>query len=263
MFDYETIQLTKGVLRIYKKGDLDLICYETKDPIDDQVILFKNKDTLISIEAPLFKENVNELNEYVNQLHVKNVYILLDDHVATKDYLPQAKLITTKETLNTLKNGGPKALFNGFVQTFAGQIQNELREDYEIVENHLNFGSLTLNLVQKGEEFDVIIPDFKAVYTHMLGHDVHSIIAGETHANLLLQTLKDYITKGYQIILTSHYIPETIQDVQAKIEYIQTILRFVHENKTKEEFLKAVQQTYTNYSGLNYLEMTASAFYPQ
>ena len=36
------------------------------------------------------------------------------------------------------------------------------------------------------DAFDVEIPEINAVYTHMLGHDCHSIVAGAGHADALI-----------------------------------------------------------------------------
>ena len=73
------------------------------------------------------------------------------------------------------------------------------------------------------EAFDVEIPEINAVYTHMLGHDCHSIVAGAAHADGMTAQLRDYIARGYDLILTSHYTPEDLKDAQTKIDYLENL----------------------------------------
>lgn len=259
--NYETKNLKVGTVRIFKKGDEELIAYETKDPIVDQVILLKNKDTLISIEAPLLKNNVEELNDYIESLNVKNKYILLVDHVATESYLKEAKLISSKDFINELKGGTPIALFNKFRGAFGDAIEENLRSDFEAVDSDLEIDGLKLKIISKGGEGDVEIPEFNAIYTHMLGHDCHSIIGGNARADALISEFTSFLDKGYEVVLTSHYTPETKEDVKTKIAYLKNIKEIAVSSSTKEEFLDAVKKVYPNYSGLNYLETSADFFF--
>jgi len=258
----KTENLKYGVIRTYEKGDISILAYETKDPIGNQVILVKQGDTLVSIEAPLFKTNVEELNDYINSLNVKNLYILLVDHVIPQDYLVNAKAYTAKFAINNLKNGGPKGLFNNFKQAFGDQIQSELNENFNLIDTtSFTLGNIKFSLIQKGDEFDVVVSDFNAVYTHMLGHDVHSIIGGNAGADAFISELEGFIKANYDVIFTSHYIPETIEDVKTKIAYIKNIKEIASKSKSKEEFISKVKDEYPSYSGLNYLDITASIFF--
>lgn len=261
--DYKTVELKFGTMRIYERGNETLYAYETKDPIDDQVILVKKGNALVSIEAPLFKDNVEELNEYIRSLNISKSYVLLVDHVAPKDYLPEAELCSTKEAINALRTGGPKGLFDGFVKAFGDKIQKDLRDDYEEVNNDIDFDGIRLTVLPKGDEFDVVIPSFNAVYTHMLGHDVHSIIAGDGHADAIISELNGFIESGYELILTSHYVPENIRDVKTKIAYVNNIKIIADGSKSKTEFIDKVKKEYPNYSGLNYLDITAGSYFKE
>lgn len=261
--DYKTVELKFGTMRIYERGDETLYAYETKDPIDDQVILVKKGNALVSIEAPLFRDNVEELNDYIKSLNISKSYVLLVDHVSPKDYLPKAELYSTKEAINALRSGGPKGLFDGFVKAFGDKIQNDLRDDFKEVSNDIDFDGIRLQVLPKGEEFDVVIHNFNGVYTHMLGHDVHSIIAGDGHADAIISELNGFIESGYELILTSHYVPENIEDVKTKIAYVNNIKTIADGSKSKAEFIDKVKKEYPNYSGLNYLDITASLYFKE
>lgn len=89
---------------------------------------------------------------------------------------------------------------------------------------------------QFAEAFDVEIPEINAVYTHMLGHDCHSIAAGAGRADGMIAQLKAYIKKGYDQILTSHYTPEDLKDVQTKIDYLERLKAIASACRDAEAF---------------------------
>ena len=43
------------------------------------------------------------------------------------------------------------------------------------------------------EDIEIEFPQIECVYTHMLWHDCHSIVAGEGHANVIIEQLKNPI----------------------------------------------------------------------
>ena len=95
----------------------------------------------------------------------------------------------------------------------------------------------------------------------MLGHDCHSIVAGENHADALIRQLQGYLEKGYTLILTSHYTPEDLKDVETKITYLKNLKRIAARSVDAEAFKAEVKKPYGNYSGENYLDMTAGFFF--
>ena len=97
----------------------------------------------------------------------------------------------------------------------------------------------------------------------MLGHDCHSIVAGEGHADAIIAQLKGYQEKGYNLVLSSHYVPETMADVDTKIAYIEDLKVLAKESSNAEEFKDKVKAKFPTYSGLNYLYMTAGYFFPE
>ena len=96
----------------------------------------------------------------------------------------------------------------------------------------------------------------------MLGHDCHSIVAGAGHADGMIAQLKDYIQKGYGLILTSHYTPEDLKDAQTKIDYLERLKSIAASCQDSAAFKAAVQNQFPAYSGENYLDMTAGFFFP-
>lgn len=127
----------------------------------------------------------------------------------------------------------------------------------------VNIGGFELNITYHAENIEIEFPQIKCIYTHMLGHDCHSIVAGESHADAIIAQLNGYKKKGYNLILSSHYIPETLKDVDTKIDYLENIKLIAKESEDSNEFKEKVKNKYPKYSGLNYLDMTAGYFFPQ
>ena len=97
----------------------------------------------------------------------------------------------------------------------------------------------------------------------MLGHDCHSIVAGEGHANVIIAQLKRYKENGYNLVTSSHYTPETLKDVDTKIAYLEELKKIAKESKNANDFENKVKAQYPEYSGLNYLDMTSGMFFSQ
>ena len=128
-------------------------------------------------------------------------------------------------------------------------------------EGRLTVGGIDFVIRRTAEAFDVEIPEVNAVYTHMLGHDCHSIVAGAAHADAMIAGLREYIRKGYDLILTSHYTPEDLKDAETKIAYLENLKRIAAGCTDAESFKAEVGRQYPQYSGQNYLDMTAGFFF--
>ena len=130
-----------------------------------------------------------------------------------------------------------------------------------IEEGKITIGGIDFVIHPTHEAFDIEIPELNAVYTHMLGHDCHSIVAGAGHADAIIAQLRGYMEKDYSLILTSHYTPEDLKDVETKIAYLNNLKSLAAESKDKNDFKEKVSACYPQYSGQNYLDMTAGFFF--
>ena len=79
----------------------------------------------------------------------------------------------------------------------------------------------------------------------------------------MIAQLKGYLDKGYTLILTSHYTPEDLKDVETKIAYLENLKTIASRCGDAEEFKNEVKKEYGNYSGDNYLDMTAGFFFAE
>ena len=223
----KTISLENGEVTVMDCGKVQIHVYNTKDAIDDQVIILERPNLIgkggkaVVIELPCFKNSIDEVTRYIRDSGLKVEGKLVAYHAAGDTFLPDVRSYMT-----------------------------ESAHKYNTVIN------------PDSDAYEVEIPEAKAVYMHMLGHDCHSIVAGAGHADAIIANLKGYLDRGFQIFLSAHYGPETREDVQTKIDYLEMLKEVASGCSNAEEFKAAVNERCPGYSGANYLDMTAGFFFP-
>lgn len=257
---FTTVKLSKGDMNVYDFGGVKLHAYKTNDFIDDEVFIVEKNGKAVIIESPCFFDNIKELTEYLSSLDVEGMLIAY--HGAGATFMPEVAKYATQNAVEFSENGGGKALIDYFTGAFGKIFDNSVHKITNVIEEgKVTIGGIDFVIKQTADAFDVEIPEINAVYTHMMGHDCHSIVAGEGHADGIIAELKSYIAKGYDLILTSHYTPEDLKDAQTKIDYLENLKRIAADCTDADSFKAEVQRQYPEYSGQNYLDMTAGFFY--
>lgn len=257
---FKTVNLDKGIMNIYDFGSIKLHAYKTNDFIDDEVFILEKKGKGVIIESPCFFDNIKELTEYLKDIKIEGMLIAY--HGAGASFLPDVPKYATRNAIEYSEKGGGKALVENFAGAFGEIFDASIHNITNVVpEGEITVGGIEFEIKQTAEAFDIVIPEINAVYTHMLGHDCHSIVAGAAHADGIIAELKNYIQKGYDLILTSHYTPEDLKDAQTKIDYIENLKKIAAACADAETFKAEVRKQYPAYSGQNYLDMTAGFFY--
>ena len=257
---FNKITLTKGEVGVYDFGSVKLHAYKTNDPMDDEVFIIEKNGRAVAVESPCFYDNIAELTEYLKGITVEGVLIAY--HGAGATFLPDVPKYATKNAVEYSENGGGKALITRFSSVFGETFDNSIHKATDIIEEgKITIGGIDFVIHPTHEAFDIEIPEINAVYTHMLGHDCHSIVAGAGHVDAIIAQLRGYMEKGYSLILTSHYTPEDLKDVETKIAYLNNLKSLAAESKDKNDFKEKVSACYPQYLGQNYLDMTAGFFF--
>lgn len=257
---YTTVNLKKGEMNVYDFGGIKLHAYKTNDFIDDEVFVVEKNGKAVIIESPCFYDNNDELAEYLKDLDVAGMLIAY--HGAGGSFLPDVPKYSTQNAVEYSDNGGGKALITNFTNAFGEVFDKTVHKITNVIgEGKINIGGIDFVITQTSEAFDIEIPETNAVYTHMLGHDCHSIVAGGAHADGIIAQLNGYISKGYDLILTSHYTPEDLKDAQTKIDYLNRLKAIAAECSDADSFKAKTEKEFPNYSGQNYLDMTAGFFF--
>lgn len=257
---FKTVTLTKGEMNIYDFGEIRLHAYKTNDFIDDEVFIVEKNGKAVIIESPCFFDNNQEFAQYLEDTEVAG--ILIAYHGAGAAFLPDVPKYATQNAKEYSETGGGKALIDNFSNVFGESFDHSIHKITNIIdEGKITIGGIDFIIKQTAEAYDIEIPEINAVYTHMLGHDCHSIVAGNDHADAMITELNSYIEKGYALILTSHYTPEDLKDAKTKIDYLENLKSIAAGCENADSFKGAVAKSYPEYSGQNYLDMTAGFFF--
>ena len=259
----ETVKLPKGEMHIYDFGAVKLHACQTNDPIDDEVFLVEKAGRAAVIESPCFRDNIAELTAYLTDRGLEPAGMLVAYHGAGATFLPHVPKYATQNAVDYSTQGGGKALVDGFAAAFGEGFDPSIHPvDHILTEGPVTIGGVRFVIHPTPDAFDVEIPEINTVYTHMLGHDCHSIVAGAGHADAMTAQLEGYIARGYTLILTSHYTPEDLKDARTKIDYLKDLKAIAAASGDRAGFKAAVQAKYPAYTGENYLDMTAGFFFP-
>lgn len=258
----ETETLKYGSVTTIPCGDLSIRVYTTKDAIDDQVILLEKKGKGVVIELPAFHNSIQEMESYLKEKNIEVEAKLVSYHAAGSSFLPNVKNYLTESSVAYNTDGEGAQLIKNFSGAFGeGFDSSKVNSGEMLGAGIVTIAGIDLEIVPNGDAFEVYIPQAKAVYIHMLGHDCHSIVAGAGHADAIISNLKGYLDRGAEIFLSSHYVPETRKDVETKISYLEKIKEIGACCSSASEFKEKVKEEFPGYSGENYLDMTAGFFF--
>ena len=260
---FKSVQLSKGVMEIYDFGSIKLHAFKTNDLITDECFLVEKDKHCFMIESPCFYDNIRELEKYISDNDLKYEGAVIAYHGAGASFMKGSKVYSTKNADDYNHKGEGAGLIFNFAGAFGEAFDNSIYTTTDFIEgDSFTLCGIQMKITQTQEGFDIFIPGINVVYTHMLGHDVHSIVAGSGHADAIISVLESYIQRNVGLILTSHYVVENLEDVKMKIEYLKGLKNIAVKNVDAAGFKAAVQSAYPKYSGLNYLEMSAGMFFP-
>lgn len=238
--------------------------------IDDQVIVVEKPHMIrkggkgVVIELPCFKDSIAEMTQYLEDQGIEVEGKMVSYHAAGDSFLPDVKAYMTESAHKYNTVGGGRGLITNFTGAFGDAFDSTVTEDGErIGAGKLSIAGIDMVINPDSDDYEVEIPEMKAVYMHMLGHDCHSIVAGAGHADAIIVNLKGYLDRGFEIFLSAHYGPETREDVETKIAYLENLKSIASGCSSAEEFKQKVNEACPGYSGANYLDMTAGFFFPQ
>ena len=258
------VELDKGHVDVYTENGITLYAYQTRDLINDEVFILAKNGRGVVIELPCFHDNIRELTAFLRQEGITVEGKLVAYHAAGASFLPEVPAYGTASSVAYNTTGGGAALVANFHKAFGGSFDESLcAVDHVLEEGETEIAGIRFLVRPNAEAYDLEIPEINCVYTHMMGHDCHSIVAGCPHADGILSQLNYYLRRGFDLVLTSHYTPEDLKDARTKIAYLTDLKEIALASECADEMRAKVQAKYPHYSGQNYLDMTVGFFFPQ
>lgn len=254
--------LELGSVTVYDFGDIRLHAYNASDELADESYLIESTDGLVMLETGAFTANLVEWKDYIDSLNKPLEGALLAYHPNGFEIFGDVTIYATENALTNWGEGGSiNVLTDDFVARYGDVVAASHPAEAEIV----NFGdTVTIAGVDfiirdEGDDaYGVEIPAINSVYIHMLGSDCHNILTSREHIAAFAEELKSF---DYALVLTSHYVPEGADAVADKIAYLEKTLELAESCADAAEFVTAMNEAFPDYSGANYLGMTAGMLF--
>ena len=234
-----TKNLSSGTVTVYDFGKIKLHAYDTKDALCDAAFIVEGETSLVGIELPAFTENLSAWKEYISSINKPMNDIIVSNHPAGADFTSGMKVWGTENAKKSISGGMAFGIIQGLLKAFGPSFHGDKMVK---ITNILNEGKNTISgidfvIYDRGSSFDIEIPFANAIYTHMRGKFVHSIIASDAHAELMIKILESYQKADYKYILSSHANVEQQDAVTEKSAYVKKIRSLAAHCKTQEEFI--------------------------
>ncbi|MGN0803731.1 MAG: hypothetical protein ACI4MF_14150 [Candidatus Faecivicinus sp.] len=254
--------LELGSVTVYDFGDIRLHAYNANDELGDECYLIESDEGLVILETGAFTENLVEWKGYIDSLNKPLAGALLAYHPNGYEIFGDVTIYATENALANWQPGGSiNVLTDDFVARYGDVVAASHPAEAEIV----NFGDtvtiagMDFIIRDEGDDaYGVEIPAINTVYIHMLGSDCHNILTSREHIAAFAEELKGF---DYDLVLTSHYIPEGEDAPATKVAYLEKALELAESCADAAEFVTAMNEAFPDYSGANYLEMTAGMLF--
>ncbi len=255
-----------GKIEKFDMHGLTVHTYNSVEGMVDGSAVFETEKALVLLEPQPMPESAKELKRYIDGLNKPLAAIIVSYHGAGLALYEGVPVYASKATVEFAKNGAEAGLFEHFAKTVPGFDPTVIVPGHVLEGPTANVGGIDFALEYHDAPapapgMTVAVPSAKAVYLHMLGGDTHSILGGKEHIDAFIAELQKIKSEGYELILTSHHVPEKADALDQKIAYLEKTKEILNGAKTKDDFIAAMKQAFPDYQGEAYLNMSADALY--
>ena len=269
---------TKGRFEVHDLGNCKLHVYYTNDALGDASYIIEGKDALVTMEQPLFKDNVAEFDTYLSKLDKPVEKRITDYHVGGTGkhdvVMAQGMPEFTKgeiyggmmkgfaqafgDAMTDMPTGKATEVAFGTTQTWAG-VTFEFR--------HGAWAGVTFEF-RHGATSDFpgasILIGGKAYYTHWTpakAHLSHLQISSSAAIDAEIAEAENSLASGATLFIGGHGGAATRDAVEFKIAYLKKMKELFAANKTALAFVDAMKQAYPGLPGEAGLEDLCKALY--
>ena len=257
---------SKGRFEVHDLGNYKLHVYYTNDTLGDASYIVEGKDALVTMEQPLFKDNVAEFGTYLSKLEKPVEKRITDYHVGG----------TGKHDV-VMAQGMPEftkgAVYGGMMKGFAQAFGDALTDMPTGKVTEVAFGStktwagVTFEF-RHGAASDFpgasILIGNKAYYTHWTpakAHISHLQVSSPAAIDAEITEAENSLASGATLFIGGHGGAATRDAVEFKIAYLKKTKKLLEENMTAQAFVDAMKQAYPGLPGETGLEDLGKALY--
>lgn len=261
-----TMAQTKGHFEVHDLGNYKLHVYYTNDVLGDASYIIEGNDSLVTMEQPLFKDNVAEFDAYLSNLNKPVEKRITDYHVGG----------TGKHDV-VMAQGMPEftrgEVYGGMMKGFAQAFGDALTDMPTGKATEVAFGTtftwagVTFEF-RHGASSDFpgasILIGSKAYYTHWTpakAHISHLQVSSRASIDAEITEAENSLASGAELFIGGHGGAAKSDAVEFKIAYLKKMKELLAENNTAHDFVNAMKQAYPGLPGETGLEDLGKALY--
>ena len=245
---------TKGRFEVHDLGNFKLHVYYTNDALGDASYIIEGKDALVTMEQPLFKDNVAEFDAYLSKLGKAVEKRITDYHVGGMG----SHEVVMAEGMPEFTKG---EVYGGMMKGFAQAFGDALTDIPTGKASEVAFGTTQTWAgipfeFRRGATSDFpgasILIGSKAYYTHwtpVKAHVSHLQISSPAAIDAEIAEAERSLASGAELFIGGHGGAAQRDAVQFKIAYLNMLKKLLAENSTSEAFVEAMKNAYPGLPG--------------
>ena len=257
---------TKGRFEVHDFGNYKLHVYYTNDALGDASYIIEGEDALVTMEQPLFKDNVAEFDAYLSKLDKSVEKRITDYHVGGTGKHDVVMAQGMPEFTKGEIYGG---MMKGFAQTFGDAMTDmPTGKATEVAFGTTQTWSGVTFEFRHGAKSDFpgasILIGGKAYYTHwtpVKAHVSHLQISSFDAIDAEIAEAENSLASGATLFIGGHGGAATRDAVEFKIVYLKKMKELLVANNTAQAFVDAMKQAWPGLPGEAGLEDLGKALY--
>ena len=255
---------TKGRFEVYDIDNFKLHVYYTNDALGDASYIVEGKDALVTMEQPLFKDNVVEFDAYLSRLEKPVEKRITDYHVGGTG----SHDVVMAEGMPEFTKG---EIYGGMMQGFAQAFGDALTDMPTGRAAEVAFGTTQTWAgvafeFRRGATTDFpgasILIGGKVYYTHwtpVKAHVSHLQVSSPAAIDAEIAEAENSLASGATLFVGGHGGAATRDAVEFKIAYLKKMKELLAENRTAQAFVDAMKDAYPGLPGEAGLEELGKA----
>lgn len=238
---------TKGRFQVHDLGNYKLHGYYTNDALGDASYIIEGKDALVTMEQPLFKDNVTEFDAYISKLDKPVEKRITDYHVGGTGKHD----VVMAQGMSEFTKG---EIYGGMMKGFAQNFGDAMADLPTGKATEVAFGTtqtwagITFEF-RHGATSDFpgasILIGGKAYYTHWTpakAHVSHLQISFPAAIDAEIAEAENSLASGAELFIGGHGGAAKRDAVEFKIAYLKKMKEILAANKSSQDFVDAIKK---------------------
>lgn len=257
---------TKGRFEVHDLGNFKLHVYYTNDVMGDASYIVEGREALVTLEQPLFRENVAEFDAYLSKLGKKVEKRIADYHVGGTG---SHDVVMAEGMLEFTRGEIYGGMMKGFAQAFGDAMTDmPTGKATEIAFGTTQTWAGVAFEFRHGAASDFpgasILIGGKVYYTHWtpaMAHVSHLQISSPAAIDAEIAEAEKSLASGAELFIGGHGGAAKRDAVEFKIAYLKKMKEVFQANENAEAFVAAMEQAYPELPGAAGLADLGKALY--